>query len=212
MLLSRYRLIYIHIPKSAGNSISHLLLPLSDDRMTVGGPQDGRERFELRGEVSTGKHMSLAAYREALGTEQFARYRVATVVRDPLDRALSYYFSPHRWMIEQDGQWRRREAGWSIRDFRTVATRMKRMVDFFEIDGVLRAPDHVVRFEALRSGFADLVTATGLPLDAGALPHVNHSTADAAVRTALRADSAVREIVAEHFARDFTLFGYPLPA
>jgi len=100
----RHRLIYLHPPKTGGNSIQSVLLPFSDDRKVLVGHQDGRDRFEVRGPATASKHATLADYASSL---DIAAYRVAISVRHPFDRAVSFFFSPHRWM-------RQTEDGWSL--------------------------------------------------------------------------------------------------
>jgi hypothetical protein len=61
MISSKYRFLYVHIPKTGGNSIQHVLLPISDDQKELKKHQDGLDRFEVIGPKTKKKHASLKA-------------------------------------------------------------------------------------------------------------------------------------------------------
>jgi len=94
MIASDLHFVFVHIPKTAGNSVSTALAPHCSDVLYSGAPfQDGRERFSVRNQLypSLSKHSTLDDYRRALGS----RLDTATVVytiRNPWERALSLYF------------------------------------------------------------------------------------------------------------------------
>lgn len=88
--------VFVHVPKTAGNSISTCLAPHCSDVLHSGAPfQDGRERFSVRNDRYPGlhKHSTLAEYAQAMG-EAFLDVVSLCCVRNPWDRALSMYFSP----------------------------------------------------------------------------------------------------------------------
>jgi N6-adenosine-specific RNA methylase IME4 len=97
MISLRNRFLFVHIPKTAGNSIQSVLCDYSEDRIVTRGGQDGVERFEVR---SAGreleKHSTLADYYRELGEETAAGLFKFTCVRNPWDRMISFWFSPHR--------------------------------------------------------------------------------------------------------------------
>ena len=95
MLSTRHHFVFLHVPKTAGNAVQTYLLPHSDDQKVTHRHQDGVERFDVRGSVTPTKHATLQAYFDRLGTE-LDRFEIILPVRDPVDRALSLYFSPHR--------------------------------------------------------------------------------------------------------------------
>ncbi len=70
--------------------------------MVTSGHQDGADRFELAGDATKTKHQTLAEYSELIGPA-FANYTAYAFARPPVERMISLYYSPHRWMREQEG-------------------------------------------------------------------------------------------------------------
>ena len=98
MILDLPRLIFVHFSKTGGNSIQDALRDHSADEIVDVGLGSGRgaDRFEIkRAESGLTKHSNMMAYQEFLG-ESFVNFRRFCILRDPFDRLLSYYFSPHR--------------------------------------------------------------------------------------------------------------------
>lgn len=95
MISSQYKFIYLHVPKTGGNSIQSVLLPMSDDSLIIREVGDGYERFGISGAITSHKHNDLSCYAKAIG-DQCAAYRIVMSVRNPFERAISHYFSPHR--------------------------------------------------------------------------------------------------------------------
>ena len=92
MILEEKKIIFIHIPKTGGNSISHLLKNYSDDKFVKHRPySDLRNTFEIRSNLTKDKHQTLEEYCNILGNK-FDDYKIFTVVREPLDRILSLYY------------------------------------------------------------------------------------------------------------------------
>ncbi|HUO85478.1 MAG TPA: sulfotransferase family 2 domain-containing protein, partial [Thermoanaerobaculia bacterium] len=102
MLSLQRRFLFIHVPKTGGNSVQSLLAKYSEDELVSGGEMDGVERFGIRNSVvsNVGKHASLRVYERHLGrgfVEGLFRFAIA---RNPWDRMISFYFSPHRGIRE----------------------------------------------------------------------------------------------------------------
>ena len=153
MILSRHQLIFLHLQKTGGNSISELLLPFSNDSKTVRKHQDGKDRFGLNGPATKRKHAVLSDYHDTLGSD-INHYRVAITTRDPFQRAISMYFSPHQWFAPKQGEWVRQEPYWDINRFETLVTNMLTLTDFLSVNGSVQLPDYVIRYEH-RSRFFD---------------------------------------------------------
>jgi hypothetical protein len=106
LISQRKGFLFVHVPKTGGNSIQSRLAAYSDDRLVVAGPhQDGVERFEIRSDqYAITKHSTLRDYQRQLEPSLFDRLFKFAVVRNPWDRLISFYFSPHRGSVEWDRQ------------------------------------------------------------------------------------------------------------
>ena len=92
MILKEKKIIFIHIPKTGGNSISHLLKNYTDEKFIKHRPySDLQNTFEIRSEITKDKHQTLNDYYNILGNKLYD-FEIFTVVREPLDRMLSLYY------------------------------------------------------------------------------------------------------------------------
>lgn len=99
MISSEFKLIFLHFPKTGGNSIQTALKHISDDEFYQRIERhDGINDFAIRNSTYADltKHASLADYATAMGS-QFRKYRVFTVLRNPFDRVTSHYFYEHKF-------------------------------------------------------------------------------------------------------------------
>ena len=195
--------LFVHIPKTAGNSIQGVLREYSEDEIVVGSGQDGVERFEVKsGGRDLMKHSTLADYVRELGPEAVAGLYKFACVRNPWDRMISFYFSPHR-----------RETEWNARKFRKfVEKEVKPLREYFATG--LEAPgaspfdnvDFVIRYERLDADFKQVCERLGIPqVD---LPVRNRSSRDGA---ASYYDRGLKAFIAERFADEIAYFGYEAP-
>ncbi len=206
MIFQKFGFIYLHIPKTGGNSIQTLLQPFSDDRIVLRGHQDGKDRFEIEGDVTRKKHAFLSDYASDLG-QDLEHFQVLMSVRHPVDRAISFYFSPHRWLKRsgEASEWQLETPHWSLDAFEDCLKQIVPMVEFVRVNGNLINPDHIIRFENLVGDFQKCTELLGLNVKE--LPHVNRSTSTKMAADAAN-DPAVKRLVAHTFAKDFEFFGY----
>ncbi|MEW2917708.1 sulfotransferase family 2 domain-containing protein [Ruegeria sp. ANG10] len=102
MQFAAQKCVFIHVPKTGGNFFTRCFLRFSDDAIVTSGHQDGTDRFELSGDATKSKHQTLAEYSQLIGPA-FAEYTAYAFARPPVERMISLYYSPHRWMRAQEG-------------------------------------------------------------------------------------------------------------
>ena len=104
MIFDEKKVIFIHYPKTGGNSIQDALREHASDKIVAtASHQDGLERFDVRNEKYKNlvKHSSLQDYYNAIGSD-ILNYKVYVTIRNPFDRLVSFYFSPHRGDIRYE--------------------------------------------------------------------------------------------------------------
>lgn len=95
MLFQNPNIIFLHIPKTAGNHFTNLFLNYSQDSKFIRDKeiQDGNDRFSICGPITKFKHHKIDFYNSSLNLGNF---EIFFIYRDPLDRLLSAFFSPDR--------------------------------------------------------------------------------------------------------------------
>jgi hypothetical protein len=98
MWLPPLKTVFIHVPKTAGNFVQSFFIEngLSDEEITTLGHQDGHDRFGIVGKMTKSKHQSVRSYQKAFGRKAWSELEVLSIWRDPRDRLVSLYLSPHR--------------------------------------------------------------------------------------------------------------------
>jgi hypothetical protein len=198
MISFQKRFLFVHIPKTAGNSIQSILRDYSEDELVaLRGGQDGIERFGLRNPTyKIKKHSTLAEYKAALGEVQFGDLYKFTCVRNPWDRMVSYYFTPTQNM-----------AAWDRKKFRKAIVKALSVAEYLRLANSEEDPfgnvDYVMRFENLADDFRTVCGALGiLP---ATLPQYNRSSRE---HYSKYYDDELRELVRARFAAEIERFGY----
>lgn len=200
MLSIKNNFLFIHVPKTGGNSLQHVLLPYSEDEKVVAAPfQDGINRFGIRSpSLNIQKHSSLEDYRKQLDPAIFSRLLKITCVRNPWDRCVSFFFSPHRGQVT-----------WSPGAFEAfIKSSVIPHHDYLALQDQQADPfdniDVALRFESLDEDFKALCQKIGIP--SVKLPKVNASTREH-YRSYYK-DTHTIDLVAEKFSLEITRFGY----
>ena len=198
MISFQKQFLFVHIPKTAGNSIQSILRDYSEDEIVaLRGKQDGIERFGLRNpNYKVRKHSTLAEYRMALGEEQFRSLYKFACVRNPWDRMVSYYFRPTRDLMS-----------WNRKEFKKMILNVFSVADYLRLaegeEDPFRNVDYVMRFETLVDDFRHVSAALDIP--AASLPQYNRSSRE---HYAKYYDDELRELVRKRFAPEIERFGY----
>lgn len=199
MISLQKRFLFVHIPKTAGNSIQSALRDYSEDQLVaLRKEQDGIERFGLRNpNYNVKKHSTLAEYRDALGDEQFQELYKFTCVRNPWDRMASYYFTPTQT-----------PETWDRKKFWRIISKAVPVADYLRLDNKgeddpFGNVDYVMRFENLADDFRTVCGA--LCISPGTLPRYNRSNRE---HYSKYYDEELRELVRTRFAAEIEKFGY----
>jgi Sulfotransferase family len=198
MISFQKRFLFVHIPKTAGNSIQSVLRNYSEDELVaLRGEQDGVERFGLRNpKYKVKKHSTLAEYRTALSEGEFANLYKFTCIRNPWDRMISYYFTPTQ-----------KTETWDRKKFRKIISRAVSVADYLRLDEDEEDPfgnvDYIMRFENLADDFRKVCAE--LDISPMKLPQYNRSNRE---HYSKYYDDDLRELVRVRFAAEIERFGY----
>lgn len=198
MISLHKRFLFVHIPKTAGNSIQSVLRPYSEDELVaLRKEQDGVERFGLRNpKYNIKKHSTLTEYHDALGDEQFRNLYKFTCVRNPWDRMVSYYFTPTQGAET-----------WNPKKFRAIISKAVSVPEYLRLAHGEKDPfanvDYVIRFEHLAEDFGYVCAAIGI--SSPTLPQYNRSSRD---HYSKYYDDELRELVRTRFAAEIERFDY----
>ncbi len=201
MISLKHNFLFVHIPKTGGNSVQQALRDYADDELVCAAPfQDGVERFGLRNErFNLQKHSRLREYRRELGETLFRRLFKFCCVRNPWERAISFYFSPHRGPMN-----------WSRDTFIGLLQELIPSTAYLELDepeAARSAPfgnvDFVMRFERLNEDFRRVCDRIDIPFRE--LPVRNKSRRE---HFAQYYDAELIGLVAQQFRHEIEYFGY----
>jgi hypothetical protein len=194
-----HKFLFVHIPKTAGNSIQNVLRAYSEDKIVSLAPhQDGVERFEVRSDTyAIHKHSTLRDYRAQLGDADFRRMFKFTSVRNPWDRMVSFYFSAHRGAVE----WNRKRFEEMIQRAPSVAASVS--LDMESDSGSFGNMDYFIRYENLNDDFKSACELIGIPWEPLSIrnksPRQPYS---------VYYDEELIDAVRQKFAAEIEYFGY----
>jgi hypothetical protein len=199
MINHDYRCIFIHIPKTAGNSINRVF------------------------GVKWQDHKDLESYAAEFGPEVVRNYYKFAIVRNPWARILSDYnyqkkkSRPSKLFLYDEQGEKRNFRSWieaALSDpFRYAPTtwggdvsekihRWSPQVDWMSLDGSLSV-DKVIHLENLDQGFGEVCQHLGV--DAAHVPHRNSRFH---WHYSWYYDNATRDLIGEYYAKDIEAFGY----
>lgn len=197
MISVQKRFLFVHIPRTGGNSMQSILKDYSEDEIVRSRErQDGVERFGLKSFYpGLKKHSTLAEYRIALGEGEFGTLYKFSCARNPWDRMISYYFGTGSHPLAWD-----REA------FAELINTIPSAADYVHL-GDEADPfanlNRILRFENLGEDFRALCGELRIPPTP--LPAYNRSSRDDYKKYY---DTELREMVAARCAPEIARFGY----
>lgn len=199
VISTEHNFIFIHIPKTAGNSIQAALQEYADDQL-VFQPSKGHVRSEdgfqglavlnpaLGFVHQKDKHATAQEYRQALG-ERFFGFRRFTSIRNPFDRVISYT----AFMT-------------GMADGRPSAEKLRLplpLTHHLRVDGKIGVENYL-RFENLAEDLDAICRTLGIRTPQ--LRHLNASRRDTGYRDYYT--DSTRTFVAQKYAEDLEMFGY----
>lgn len=209
MISIKKHFLFIHVPKTGGNSIQNILREYSEDQVVATSPsQDGVERFEVINEnYHVTKHSKLSQYKSVLNPQTYRRLFKFATIRNPWDRLISHYFSPSRGVTEWDRAAFIRvvEKVPVLRDYiseKTFLQRMKIPAPWFQ-KPLGTEIDFLIRFERIDEDFRTVCERIGIPCVA--LPKRNRSERKHYSRYY---DEELKAMVGQKFKEEIALGGY----
>ena len=207
----KHKYIFVHIPKTAGTSVSRLLRPSATqgnqfdiNYLKLLCKHEGVSYVRPTNSVfiKTGpNHISAGELKAVLG-QNYDNYFKFSFVRNPWDWKLSNY----KYVLKCHGH-RAHKLYASYKNFRNyiIATphRPRQQSDYIYSTDDKPLVDYVGRFEQLQKDFDTVCDEIGIPQQQ--LPHKNATKHKHYTEFY---DEETREIVAEQYARDIELFGY----
>jgi hypothetical protein len=202
--------LFIHVPKTGGNSVSTALQTYTDIQFVAANSPKGfgvSENFwpidPIYGSI---KHFSVDKWSELLG-ESISDYFLFGTVRNPIDRAISIYFFMKQTLIHKQISWlednsedaRDRFSKSEFRKF--LLSSVPSQLSFLKLSAGLDI--HLMRYERLVDDFAAVCRQLGL--NEASLPVINASR-----RPPLKCllDAGTQKLLVEVFEDDFRSFGY----
>ena len=113
MISHKHKFLFIHVPKTGGNAVQSVLKEYSENKIMTKRDQDGIDRFGVVDDANPllRKHSTMRDY-ISVYEDETKDYLKFVVIRNPFDKIVSHYFSPHRWVskipmlrIERDFHW-----------------------------------------------------------------------------------------------------------
>ncbi len=160
--------------------------------------------------ITANKHMTLDEYAGRLG-EGIKNYRIAVSVRHPVERAISMYFSPHRWFRKAvSGGYDLAEPVWDRDAFNEMLSTMPSISEFLTVNSEFQKPDFVIRQNHLNADLSSVCQCVGLPEEiwSGPVGYRNASAGQAPLIQDLLRLRELRQHIGDHFAVDFENFGF----
>ena len=199
LLSSRFRLLFVHIPKTAGTSVAQYLTTL-----------DPSARRKLSWFQRT-QHLTLAQIKDTLGARRLEELTSFAVVRNPFDRFCSTFF----YLRTAPRTRQRMSAVRSMDEFAALVAAgatwlthvrsIRTQLEFIR-DGNAIGVDRIVRFKSLEPELTALLDEAGV----GPLPPLPHANASQRDRPGYRDhySALARDTVAQLYADDLKVLGY----
>lgn len=213
----RYKVIFIHIQKAGGSSIQKLFEALDPELETTIAIDEAKNRP---------KHCFASDVEEVIGSEQFREYYTFSVVRNPFDRLVSWYWMLKLRSFEEENPYVIETPGDKVNfalidELNRSAKSFDEFVElprdhgkglferffFNQLDYVSDdtgvSVNKILRFESLANDFSELASDLGISKQ---LPHMNKTPRKGDYREYY--NDTTRQIIEQRYARDLAYFNY----
>ena len=167
MLSIKNKFLFIHIPKTGGNSIQKSLVDYSEDEIVVKLPvQDGINRFAISSKYDVKKHSTLLEYKNKIDADLYSQIYKFSVIRNPWDRVVSLYFHSYRTWNKKKFTQTIKDAH-KMRDFIRLEKPAQGLAGYFK-QGIDSSPldqdiDFLIHFENIDEDFKTVCEKLNIP-------------------------------------------------
>lgn len=193
MISHKLKFIFIHIPKTSGNSLSLFLKDFIDNdvihRSSIMGEKQGIDIICEKTKKDI-KHVDITYYKNTYG-EKINDYLKFTIVRNPYDRMLSFYF----WSKGKNNQ------KFNRNEFINFIKKTNSLQHKF-IDNTF----HIIHFENLINELKNIECFKEI-VDFNNYPTLNASSNSKRNYNEIY-DKELKDLVFNKYKKDFELFGY----
>jgi hypothetical protein len=203
MIWTDPKLLFIHIPKTAGSSIEHYMHHCKGQLKT----RDGR----------LGQHSTMQDAVRHFGDQILTDYDCFTVIRNTWERILGYYlmqYRRHSFSFATHTQLKPKQYVSFPEFYNTITPQDLHAEDIFHylaVDGEIPECISFLDFPTVERDFITFWEYIGLEAH-GPLPHVNKNTrVDQSLREYLLSDPDYIEIIGEKYRDEIEYFGFTPP-
>lgn len=195
MISHKYKFIFVHVEKTGGNSIQSVLRKYSEDKLVLNNKKKGLGGgFELETKnLNINKHSTIKDYYSELNKEKFKDYFKFTCVRNPWDRAFSWYnFMLGRGVVKNK----------NLKSFLKEQELPNNQFDAISINDKI-AVDFIMKFENLEEDFKKVCDQIGIHREKP--PHLNKTEHK---HYSKYYDVMTKELVSQLFKQEIKRFNY----
>jgi len=197
MISHKHKFVFVHVPKTAGQSLYK----------NLGGWSDARPQGFDKVLKKYRHHFTISEYLEYgyLDINKFELYFKFAFVRNPYDRLLSEFKYAKRThsKFKKDFKYFVKRGWGNSRRHSTIKQHIRPQSEFLYNDDGKSLVDFIGRFENLHEDFNTICDKIGIPQQE--LPHKNKSEHN---HYSEYYDEETKQIVAEKYEKDIEYFGY----